>query len=114
MPDQDVVATMLGVSAMFARPNHAAVPEGLTAREYSAQLNSEEFSKNHDQELASFATCSERMDSTLYSVFPNFAPWAGFHPNITYRFRPNGADRPKDTPVRRLGENKLFTIERGE
>ena len=126
--DQDVVDNMLGVSAMVARPNHANVPEGLTAREYIAQLNSEEFSANHDQELASFATCSERMDSILYSIFPNFAPWAGFHPNITYRFRPNGDDhttalmeimvleqiptggaRPKDTPKRRLGEDELFS-----
>jgi len=32
------------------------------------------------------------MDSILYSIFPNFAPWAGFHPNITYRSRPNGDD----------------------
>ncbi|MGL4563779.1 MAG: RHO alpha subunit C-terminal catalytic domain-containing protein, partial [Halioglobus sp.] len=126
--DQDVVDTMLGVSAMVARPNHAKVPQGMTAREYIGQLNSETFSENHDRELASFATNSERMDSILYSLFPNFAPWAGFHPNITYRFRPNGDDhttalmevmvikqlatgapRPKDVPVRRLGENELFS-----
>jgi hypothetical protein len=68
------------------------------------------------------------MDSILYSIFPNFAPWAGFHPNITYRFRPNGddhttalmevmvlcqlptgAERPADVPVRRLGDNELFS-----
>ena len=126
--DQEVVDTMLGVSAMVARPSHAEIPKDLTAREYIAQLNSKEFSKNHDRELASFATMAERMDSILYSVFPNFAPWAGFHPNITYRFRPNGddhttalmeimvicqlpsgAERPKDVPVRRLGENELFS-----
>ncbi|MEH6609567.1 MAG: aromatic ring-hydroxylating dioxygenase subunit alpha [Halioglobus sp.] len=126
--DQDVVDTMLGVSAMVARPNHAVVPEGLSAREYIGQLNSEEFSKNHDRELASFATNAERMDSILYSIFPNFAPWAGFHPNITYRFRPNGddhttalmeiivicqlatgAERPADAPVRRMGVDELFS-----
>jgi phenylpropionate dioxygenase-like ring-hydroxylating dioxygenase large terminal subunit len=126
--DQDVCDSMFGVSAMVARPDHAKVPEGMTAREYIAERNSEEFSKNHDQELADFATMSERMDSILYSIFPNFAPWAGFHPNITYRFRPNGddhttalmeimvicqqptgADRPKDVPVRRLGEDELFS-----
>ena len=126
--DQEVVDTMLGVSAMVARPSHAEIPQGMTAREYIAQLNSEEFSKNHDRELASFATMAERMDSILYSVFPNFAPWAGFHPNITYRFRPNGddhttalmeimvicqlptgAERPADAPVRRLGEQELFS-----
>ena len=128
LTDQDVVDNMLGVSPMVARPTKAEVPEGKTAREFIGQLNSDEFSKNHDRELDSFATNSERMDSILYSIFPNFAPWAGFHPNITYRFRPNGddhttalmeiivicqlatgAERPKDVPVRRLGENELFS-----
>ena len=126
--DQDVADTMLGVSAMVARPTEAEVPEGMSAREYIGKQNSETFSKNHDRELDSFATNSERMDSILYSIFPNFAPWAGFHPNITYRFRPNGddhttalmeiivicqlatgAERPKDMPVRRMGENELFS-----
>jgi phenylpropionate dioxygenase-like ring-hydroxylating dioxygenase large terminal subunit len=126
--DQDVADTMFGVSAMVARPTDAEVPKGMTAREFIGQRNSQEFSKNHDRELASFATNSERMDSILYSIFPNFAPWAGFHPNITYRFRPNGDDhttalmevivlcqlasdapRPPDVPVRRLGENELFS-----
>jgi len=68
---------MLGVSAMVARPNHAVVPQGLTAREYIGQMNSDEFSKNHARQLDSFATNAERMDSILYSIFPNFAPWAG-------------------------------------
>ncbi|MFK8050109.1 MAG: SRPBCC family protein [Halioglobus sp.] len=126
--DQDVADTMLGVSAMVARPTEAEVPEGMSAREFIGKQNSETFSKNHDRELDSFATNSERMDSILYSIFPNFAPWAGFHPNITYRFRPNGddhttalmeiivicqlasgAERPKDVPVRRMGENELFS-----
>ena len=126
--DQEVVDAMLGVSAMVARPTDMEVPDGMTAREFIGQLNSDEFSANHGRELASFATNSERMDSILYSVFPNFAPWAGFHPNITYRFRPNGDDhttalmeimvicqvpegapRPADVPCRRLGEDELFS-----
>ena len=126
--DQDVADSIFGVSAMVARPTDAAVPPGMTAREYIGQRNSEEFSKNHDRELTSFATNAERMDSILYSIFPNLAPWAGFHPNITYRFRPNGddhttalmeimvlcqlptgAERPADVPVRRLAEDELFS-----
>jgi phenylpropionate dioxygenase-like ring-hydroxylating dioxygenase large terminal subunit len=126
--DQEVVDTMLGVSAMVAGANESQVPADMSAREYIAQLNSESFSANHDRELASFATNSERMDSILYSIFPNFAPWAGYHPNITYRFRPNGddhttalmeimvicqvpsgAERPADVPCRRMGENELFS-----
>jgi phenylpropionate dioxygenase-like ring-hydroxylating dioxygenase large terminal subunit len=125
---QNVADTMLGVSAMVARPDGMEVPEGMSAREFIGMKNSAEFSKNHDRELASFATNSERMDSILYSIFPNFAPWAGFHPNITYRFRPNGddhttaimeimalcqlptgAERPKDVPARRMGEDELFS-----
>jgi len=126
--EQDVADTIFGVSAMVARPTEARVPDGMSAREFIGQRNSDEFSKNHDQQLDGFATNSERMDSILYSIFPNLAPWAGFHPNITYRFRPNGddhttalmeimvlcqlasgAERPPDVPVRRLGENELFS-----
>ena len=126
--DQDVADAMFGVSAMVARPTEAKVPAGMTAREYIGQRNAEAFSANHGRDLAGFATNAERMDSILYSIFPNFAPWAGFHPNITYRFRPNGddhttalmevmvlcqlppgAERPADVPVRRLGEEELFS-----
>jgi phenylpropionate dioxygenase-like ring-hydroxylating dioxygenase large terminal subunit len=125
---QGVLDSMLGVSAMVAEQNQDVLPQGMSARDYIGKMNSEQFSPNHDRELASFATNAERMDSILYSVFPNFAPWAGFHPNITYRFRPNGddhktalmevmvlcqlptgAERPADTPVRRLGEDELFS-----
>jgi len=126
--EQKVADTMFGVSAMVARPADAVVPEGMSAREFIGWKNSEAFSKNHGRDLASFATNSERMDSILYSIFPNFAPWAGFHPNITYRFRPNGddhrtaimeimvlcqlpegAERPKDIPARRMGADELFS-----
>lgn len=126
--DQQVADAMLGVSAMVARPDGTEVPSGMSAREFIGVKNSAEFSKNHDRELASFATNAERMDSILYSIFPNFAPWAGFHPNITYRFRPNGddhttalmeimvlcqlptgAEHPGDCPARRMGEDELFS-----
>ena len=36
----------------------------------------------------SFASDAEMMDAILYNVFPNFSPWAGFQPNIVYRWRP--------------------------
>ena len=126
--EQKVADTMFGVSAMVARPADAVVPEGMSAREFIGLKNAEAFSKNHGRDLASFATNSERMDSILYSIFPNFAPWAGFHPNITYRFRPNGddhrtaimevivlcqlpegAERPNDIPARRMGAQELFS-----
>ena len=34
------------------------------------------------------ATDSELLDALVYNVFPNFAPWGGYMPNIVYRWRP--------------------------
>lgn len=33
-------------------------------------------------------TDSEMLDNFTYNVFPNWAPWGGFVPNIVYRWRP--------------------------
>lgn len=68
------------------------VPAGMTAREFMAEANYAEFSQLAGKDLSTFATRSEVLDAILYSLFPNFAPWAGFNPNIVYRFRPNGND----------------------
>jgi nitrite reductase/ring-hydroxylating ferredoxin subunit len=35
---------------------------------------------------------AEMLDALVYNLFPNFAPWGGFAPNIVYRWRPNGCD----------------------
>jgi nitrite reductase/ring-hydroxylating ferredoxin subunit len=68
-------------------PFAVTVPEGMSAREalgaamragYTAQTG-----HDHDH-----ATDSELLDALVYNVFPNFAPWGGFMPNIVYRWRP--------------------------
>jgi hypothetical protein len=41
------------------------------------------FGHDHSQ-----ATDAELLDGLVYNVFPNFAPWGGFMPNIVYRWRP--------------------------
>ncbi len=63
------------------------VPEGVTARKAMAAVNRERFTQmfGHDH---SHATDAELLDALVYNVFPNFAPWGGFMPNIVYRFRP--------------------------
>ncbi len=38
------------------------------------------------------ATDAELLDALVYNVFPNFAPWGGFAPNIVYRWRPHGRE----------------------
>ena len=32
------------------------------------------------------------IDALLYNVWPNMSFWAGYAPNLTYRWRPNGRD----------------------
>ena len=125
---QDVADAIFGTSALVAGREDIGVPEGMSAREYVGQKNREEFAAAYDESLDDVATDAEMMDSILYSIFPNMAPWAGFHPHITYRFRPNGDDhetalmeimllapfkqseeRPADMPPRLLGEDELFS-----
>ncbi|QUD90530.1 aromatic ring-hydroxylating oxygenase subunit alpha [Phenylobacterium montanum] len=63
------------------------VPEGMSARAAMAAVNRERFTQmfGHDH---SHATDAELLDAFTYNVFPNFAPWGGFMPNIVYRWRP--------------------------
>ncbi len=70
-----------------ADPFAVIVPEGTTARRALAeslrQSYTESFGHDHND-----ATDAEMLDALVYNVFPNFAPWGGFMPNIVYRWRP--------------------------
>ncbi|WP_321390525.1 aromatic ring-hydroxylating dioxygenase subunit alpha [Emcibacter sp.] len=63
------------------------VPEGKTAREALGESLRATTTKMFGHDV-SFASDCEMMDAILYDVFPNFSPWAGFQPNIVYRWRP--------------------------
>ena len=64
-----------------------SVPEGATARAAMAAVNRARFTEMFGHEH-SHATDAELLDAFTYNVFPNFAPWGGFMPNIVYRWRP--------------------------
>jgi len=119
-------------SAWLTDGEKVEIPEGVTARKWLADYYFEYFSEQYQVELAEFCTQSEIMDSILYSLFPNFAPWAGFHPNLTYRMKPygdnhemctmeiivlmrypDGAERPADCQVQRLDKDQLFSEAEG-
>ena len=65
------------------------VPEGTTARAYAGELFRQMFSAEdgHDYSDKSDA---EMLDAILYNCFPNMSFWAGFAPNLVYRWRPIG------------------------
>jgi len=68
-------------------PYAVTVPEGQSAREALGaalrKLYAEQTGYDHES-----ATDAELLDALVYNVFPNFAPWGGFMPNIVYRWRP--------------------------
>lgn len=59
----------------------------LLARKILAEANRKAFTamNGHDH---SAVTDSEMLDNFTYNIFPNWAPWGGFVPNIVYRWRP--------------------------
>ena len=64
-----------------------AVPEGKSARAALGakmrEVSAKQFGGDYSQ-----VSESELLDALVYNVFPNFAPWGGFMPNIVYRWRP--------------------------
>ena len=64
----------------------------LVARDVLAKQVLDKHLRETGRDLSAVATHAELLDSILYLVFPNFAPWLSFAPALTYRHRPNGRD----------------------
>ena len=101
------------------------VPQGSTARaalgEAMRKTSEQMFGGDYSQ-----VSESELLDALVYNVFPNFAPWGGFMPNIVYRWRPwpdqdhclmevrviarvkEGEPRPAGVPFHLLGEDETW------
>lgn len=125
---QDTVDSMLGTSVLVAETSAEDAHVDNNARNKIADINRAPFGEQQGEDISSFATQSELMDSNLYLLFPNFAPWAGFGPVLTYRHRPNGDDHescimdiffmhpypegeehPGDAPTTYLGADQPFS-----
>jgi phenylpropionate dioxygenase-like ring-hydroxylating dioxygenase large terminal subunit len=122
---QDSMDAMMALVGVEERPQLAP---GQTAREKLAEVMLPTVNEQAGEDFTARATMSELMDSTLYLLFPNFAPWAGHGTVITYRHRPNGDDvdscimdiflltrypegteSPEDAPTFRLGIDEPFS-----
>lgn len=107
-------------------PMAVQVPEGQTARlalgAAMRKAYTESSGYDHDH-----ATDAELLDGLVYNVFPNFAPWGGYMPNIVYRWRPGktpdtclmevrilarvkkGEPIPRGVPMKLLGPDERWT-----
>jgi nitrite reductase/ring-hydroxylating ferredoxin subunit len=63
------------------------VPSGSTARKLLAQRARDAYAGLYGVS-ADDAADGEMLDAIYYCVFPNFEPWGGFTPSLSYRFRP--------------------------
>lgn len=95
------------------------VPEGMTARQALGKQMRETSERTFGGDYSGVSE-AELLDAFVYNVFPNFAPWGGFMPNIVYRWRPwpdqdkclmevrviarvkEGEPRPKGVPLHML------------
>jgi len=91
--EEDIMRDILELSGRMALDSSEGIdmPDGMTARKYIADLNRKIFEDASGEDLSD-ATWSELEDAILYSLFPNFQVWIGYHGNIVYRFIPNGDD----------------------
>ncbi|MCX2980142.1 aromatic ring-hydroxylating dioxygenase subunit alpha [Halieaceae bacterium IMCC14734] len=90
----DSVAYIAGADSALVGETEAVTESGddMLARDVLANKNYADFSEQAGEDLREYSTKAELMDAILYLLFPNFAPWAGYGPVLTYRHRPNGND----------------------
>jgi hypothetical protein len=108
------------------KDNYAiTVPEGRTARAALGEMMRAVSAKQFGGDYSGVSE-SELLDALVYNVFPNFAPWGGFMPNIVYRWRPwpdqdkclmevrviarvpEGQPRPAGVPMHLLGDDQIW------
>jgi phenylpropionate dioxygenase-like ring-hydroxylating dioxygenase large terminal subunit len=118
---------MNGMMQLAGSEDIPQLEPGQTAREKLAEMSLPGINEAAGEEFEGRATMSEMMDSTLYLLFPNFAPWAGHGTVISYRHRPNcddenscimdiylltrypeGTEPPPDAPTLRLAADEPF------
>ncbi|MCF8710459.1 aromatic ring-hydroxylating oxygenase subunit alpha, partial [Rhizorhapis sp. SPR117] len=93
----EIVEAMLGVgwsSSGAGVGSEVELPDGVTARAFMADFSRRAFSAEDGYDYSDKAD-AEILDALLYNLFPNMSFWAGFMPNLTYRWRPYGVDPEK-------------------
>jgi nitrite reductase/ring-hydroxylating ferredoxin subunit len=89
-------------------PYAVSVPEGLTARAALGAAMRAAYTEQSGYDHSE-ATDAELIDALVYNVFPNFAPWGGYMPNIVYRWRPG---KTPDTCIMEV--RVLSRVKKGE
>lgn len=129
--DTDIIRAMAGQGGGTRRrvgeDGNVEVPSGITARAFAAEQARKALSAEDGWDYSE-ASDAEMIDALLYNVWPHMSLWAGYAPNLIYRWRPNGLDpdsaimdvmilkrvpkngpRPAPVPVHFLSENERWS-----
>ena len=68
-----------------------SLEEGVTARMHACEVTRTALSAEDGWDYSDVSD-AEIIDALLYNVFPHMNFWAGYAPNVVYRWRPNGLD----------------------
>jgi phenylpropionate dioxygenase-like ring-hydroxylating dioxygenase large terminal subunit len=105
-----------------ANPMAIQVPEGMTARAALGEAMRQAYTESTGYDHGD-ATDAELLDGLVYNVFPNFAPWGGYMPNIVYNWLPGKtpdtcimevrilARIPKGQPIPRGAPLKMLRLD---
>lgn len=91
VPPAQTIADMLRLWGRAEADAIAAREGDREPRRVLGELARRALASSGGESLAAAAD-AELLDALVYNVFPNFAPWGGFAPNIVYRWRPRGRD----------------------
>ncbi len=88
LEQQEVMNAFLKYNGRVVSPGQTIeVEEGQSARQAMGAFNRKRFGDMAGRDI-DFASDVELQDALTYNVFPNFSPWGGFAPSVTYRWRP--------------------------
>jgi nitrite reductase/ring-hydroxylating ferredoxin subunit len=80
-----------GMLQLWGRKPGATAAEDAAPRAVLGDIARRAFEQAFGLDLAE-ASDAELLDAMVYNVFPNFAPWGEFAPNIVYRWLPDGTN----------------------
>ncbi|MGZ5934288.1 MAG: aromatic ring-hydroxylating oxygenase subunit alpha [Rhizomicrobium sp.] len=94
LSDSDIIRAMAaggGGTRRRVSEDNTDVPSNITARAFAAEAARQSLAVEDGWDYSKCCD-AEMIDALLYNVWPNMSFWAGYAPNLTYRWRPNGRD----------------------